>query len=378
MSNICKTVTLRTRKIKGGEQLSFYLDYYPGYRDESTMKVMRHESLGIYIYAKPKNQREKDYNDRMREKSEALRCRRYESIVNERYDFFDKEKMKGSFLAYFKEKAEKKNDKWMHVYQHFEVFCQGKCTFEEITVDLCNKFREYLLCAPQLTHKDRPLHINSAANYWSTFCASLHMAYREHKILENPNGFLERIDTIPTVKEHLSKQELINLANTPCEYSVLKNAFLFACLTGLRKSDIKQLEWKHIQPYGDGGMYITLRMIKTQELVNNPISDEAMELIGERSTGKVFVGFKDCMTQTALKNWLKEAGITKHITFHCTRHTFGSLQVDAGTSVYTVQHMLGHKNVETIQIYANMADQSMRDSVDRITLKPTVPLKLVK
>ena len=56
MSNICKTVTLRTRKIKGGEQLSFYLDYYPGYRDESTMKVMRHESLGIYIYAKPKNQ----------------------------------------------------------------------------------------------------------------------------------------------------------------------------------------------------------------------------------------------------------------------------------------------------------------------------------
>ena len=74
MSNICKTVTLRTRKIKGGEQLSFYLDYYPGYRDESTMKVMRHESLGIYIYAKPKNQREKDYNERMREKAEALRC----------------------------------------------------------------------------------------------------------------------------------------------------------------------------------------------------------------------------------------------------------------------------------------------------------------
>ena len=96
MSNICKTVTLRTRKIKGGEQLSFYLDYYPGYRDESTMKVMRHESLGIYIYAKPKSQREKEYNDRMREKAEALRCRRYESIVNERYDFFDKEKMKAT------------------------------------------------------------------------------------------------------------------------------------------------------------------------------------------------------------------------------------------------------------------------------------------
>ena len=78
------------------------------------MKVQRHESLGIYIFAKPRNQREKDYNERMTEKvttkweqyqtllsiaerewlrpkvkAEALRCRPYESIVNERYDFFD-------------------------------------------------------------------------------------------------------------------------------------------------------------------------------------------------------------------------------------------------------------------------------------------------
>ena len=96
MSNICKTVTLRTRKIKKGTQLSFYLDYYPGYRDESTMNVQRHESLGIYIFAKPKNQRERDYNERMTEKAEALRCRRYESIVNERYDFFDRERRKAT------------------------------------------------------------------------------------------------------------------------------------------------------------------------------------------------------------------------------------------------------------------------------------------
>ncbi len=180
MSNICKTVTLRTRKIKGGEQLSFYLDYYPGYRDESTMKVMRHESLGIYIYAKPKSQREKDYNDRMREKAEALRCRRYESIVSERYDFFDREKEKGSFLAWFKKKADARNAKWQNVYKHFEAFCEGKCTFGEIDVDLCNKFKEYLYTAPQTIHKKQKLHTNTIAGYWSTFRAVLHTAYRDH------------------------------------------------------------------------------------------------------------------------------------------------------------------------------------------------------
>lgn len=367
--NICKTVTLRTRKIKEGRQLSFYLDYYPGYRDEATMKVIRHESLGIYIYAKPKNQRERDYNERMTERAEALRCRRYEAVVNERYDFFDKEKTKGDFLAYFKAKAEKKNTKWEHVYKHFHRFTGGKCTFGEIDVELCNRFKEYLLTAPQFLHTKRKLHVNSVAGYWSTFRAVLHTAYRERKIRENPNGFLERIDTIPTEKEHLSQDELIRLADTPCDAPMLKKAFLFACLTGLRKSDVKALTWENIQPYGDGRMYVTVRMQKTKDLVNNPISDEALELAGPRGTGRVFPEFKDSMTQAPLKKWLKAAGITKRISFHSSRHTFGSLQVEAGTSIYVVQRLLAHKNVSTTQIYAEMADELKRQSVDRITLK---------
>ena len=52
----CKTVTLRKRKIKNGTQYSLCLDYYPGYRDNITMKVITREALGIYIFAKPANQ----------------------------------------------------------------------------------------------------------------------------------------------------------------------------------------------------------------------------------------------------------------------------------------------------------------------------------
>ena len=166
--------------------------------------------------------------------------------------------MKGDFLAYFKKLADKKNSKWQHVYMHFRTFTQGKCTFVEINVDLCNRFREYLLTAPQGLHKNRKLHINSAANYWSTFRASIHTAYRDRKIKENPNGFLERIETIPTDKEHLSQDEVIRLASTPCSAPALKRAFLFSCLTALRKSDIKKLTWEEIQSYGsDGVMYVT-------------------------------------------------------------------------------------------------------------------------
>ena len=132
------------------------------------------------------------------------------------------------------------------------------------------------------------MHINSVTGYWSAFRAVLHAAYRDGKIKENPNGFLDRIESIPTIREHLSQEELIRLAETPYEEEVLKRAFLFSCLTGLRKSDIKQLTWQQIQPYTNGKMFVTTRMQKTKQIVHNPISDEAYGLLGRQDSATRF------------------------------------------------------------------------------------------
>lgn len=83
-------------------------------------------------------------------------------------------------------------------------------------MDLYNRFCEYLLTAPQGLHKNKKLHVNSAVSYWPTFRASIHTAYRDRKTKENPNDFLERIETLPTDKEHLSQDEIIRLASTTC------------------------------------------------------------------------------------------------------------------------------------------------------------------
>ena len=58
-----------------------------------------------------------------------------------------------------------------------------------------------------------------------TFRASIHTAYRDRKIKENQNAFLERIETIPTDKDHLSQDEVICLAFTPCSASALNVRF---------------------------------------------------------------------------------------------------------------------------------------------------------
>lgn len=54
--------------------------------------------------------------------------------------------------------------------------------------------------------------------------------------------------------------------------------------------------------------------------------------------------------------------------FHCFRHTYASLQLELGTDIYTVQHLLNHKNVSTTQIYASHADPKTREAADRIRL----------
>ena len=84
--------------------------------------------------------------------------------------------------------------KWDCVCNHFEKFCGGKCTFGDITVELCEKFRDYLLKCKQIHLPNSYISRNSAAGYYSTFRALLKIAYKEKMLRENLNDFLEKIE----------------------------------------------------------------------------------------------------------------------------------------------------------------------------------------
>ena len=364
----CKTVTLRTRPLKNG-MLSYYLDYYPGYRDQETMKTIRHEGLNIYIYANPKNERERNFNATMSEKAEAIRCKRFESIVNDRYDFFDRHKLKADFLEYYRKQLRKHDQKWEFVYHHFYNFVHGKCTFEEIDIDLCNKFREYLLNAKQL-RRDGRISKNSASGYWSTFRGLLKILYHNRLITTNINDFLDKIATEDTPKDYLSVEELYKLAETPCKKPILKTAALFSCLTSLRISDILSLQWHEIVDFAAGGkcVHTITQKTKTEDII--PISDEALQLIGysPEKNGLVFKGLKRSWTQQPMKEWIREAGITKNITFHSYRRTYATLQGAAGTDIRTIQSNMAHKSITTTQRYMKVVDSNKREASNRISL----------
>ena len=154
----------------------------------------------------------------MTEKAEAIRCRRFESVVNERYDFFDRYKLKGDFLEYYRQQLRKHDQKWEFVYLHFKNFVHGKCTFEEIDIDLCNKFREYLLNVKKL-RRNGHISQNSASGYWSTFRGFLKILYRNGLIKTKESIPLEIKQPSDTITPEVKVMEVIEVPTVKNDYT---------------------------------------------------------------------------------------------------------------------------------------------------------------
>lgn len=99
------------------------------------------------------------------------------------------------------------------------------------------------------------------------------------------------------------------------------------------------------------------------------MNGQAAKLLGERGRGNDLVFPKLGPIQAArigIAAWVRGAGIDKHITFHCARHTFAVMMLDLGVDLYTVSKLLGHRNIETTQVYAKILDKNKQAAVERI------------
>lgn len=248
----CPKVTLRSRPISHGRR-SLYLDYYPAIRIPNTMKKTRTETLGIYVYARPRSQHEKSHNDEMYRKARLIASTRLPAIINKQYGFLDTARGNRDFLEYFRQIVGEHNSSlWKGCYNHFRFFVKNSCICAEVDIELCRKFRSYLLSAHQFRDPTRPLAHSSIVNYYLKFLSLLHNAYRDHMIEEDLAIQMEYIARKPTRREFLTPSELRTLSQTSCEIHVLKRASLFSCETGLRLSDVLALKWEDIVPNLEG------------------------------------------------------------------------------------------------------------------------------
>lgn len=369
MTNLCTKVTVRKRPIKNG-QTSLYLDFYPPIRNPKTGKLSRREYLGFYIYTNPTEKFQQEYNRSMLQKAELVKCRRTESIINEEFGFLDRSKGQESFLDYFKMRMNESTNKanWKAAYNHFANYSGGECRFCDLSVAYCQKFLDYML-SDKCKHNDKLMMSTTANNHLVKLKAALRMAYEDGHIKENIAKKLVKAKGHGNKRQYLNKEELVALSKAECKSDVLRRAGLFSCLTGLRLSDCILLKWEDIKKSSDGGWVLDITTKKTKTDAILPISDEALALCGERGEGQVFKKLTPNLIAAHLKDWIKAAGITKHITFHCFRHTFATLQLAGGTDIYTVSKLLTHSNLATTQVYAEVVNELKRDASERISLK---------
>lgn len=360
-------VILRQRDKNG--QISLYLEYYhKGKR--------QYEYLRLYLKAKPKTTDERAQNRETLKLAENLRAKRQIEIQNGIFGVNNLERLNSSFLSYFEILSERKRESdgnygnWRSTLKHLKNFSKADVRFADIDKEWLNDLKYYLINDARTKHNQK-LAKNSCSSYFNKVKAALKEATKDGYILRNPAEDIEGIKEAETKREFLTLEELQKASQTHCDIPVIKNAFIFSALTGLRFSDIQKLTWKEIQNSAENGYYIRFMQKKTKGQETLPISEDAVKLLGKRLSGDEPV-FHDLTyseyNNQKIREWMIRAGIEKYITFHCARHTYATLQLTLGTDIYTVSKLLGHKNLRTTEVYTKIIDEKKRDAANKIKI----------
>jgi integrase len=134
--------------------------------------------------------------------------------------------------------------------------------------------------------------------------------------------------------------------------------------------EMQNLAWGQIEYSETFGIRIKMIRQKTNKPYLINISEQAYKLLGERKqpTDKVFEALNNRDRYYYFNLWLAEAGIKKQMTFHDLRHTYGCLQIDLGTDIYTLQGNMGHSTPRQSMMYGKISDQRKREAADKIKL----------
>lgn len=368
-------ISLKQKKLKSGK-FSLYLEFYKGSHIDSN-GVKKHardfEYLKLYIDQNPKTSQEKKQAKETLELANQILALRQADFIQGKFNIKNTRKGKMSFLEYYKylkeERYESKGnyDNWDAAQKHLERYCSPSVTFNDMDENFVKGFKKHLDTNAK-TKSDLGLSQNSKYAYFNKFKAALREAYENGYLEKNLVKAVKGFEQGESKREYLTYLELQALSNAQCKYKVLKNAFIFSCLTGLRWSDINKLTWSEVRDEDDESRII-FRQQKTDGLEYLYISNQARSLLGERhaESARVFLGLKyGAHFNAEILRWCMRAGITKHITFHSARHTNAVLLLENGADIYTVSKRLGHKELRTTEIYAKIIDSKMKEAANSI------------
>ena len=397
------------QRLMADGQISLYLEYYLGRQSEPVLDadgepvlyesgkmagtpkykvkhLRRKENLNLYLVASPRTPIDRNHNKETLELAKKIRFEKEQEFLNDREGYRLKKKSKVNLLEYFADFTERANvaDRLVLVgalkdFKDFlkEEYPQYANSIEarNINKEMIQRFVDFLVD----NHKGQ-----GAETYYKRFKRLVNYAVEQGVISKSPcKGITTpKLDDV-LAKDILSQEEMQQLFATHYdgENPEIRRAFAMTCLTGIRRCDIVRLKYSDVD-YSN--RVLRFRQTKTEghsskSGVTTPLNDALLELIGTKpddaTDDYIFHLPSDTMCLKALRHWTKKAGISKHITWHCGRHSFATALLSNGSNIKVVSSLLGHSTLRFTEVYVRAVDKLKEEAINSL---PTLDLGRTK
>ena len=380
-------------------RISLYLEYYLGREetpvlDENGNPVLyetgkmigkpkvhikhnrRKENLQLYLIAKPRTPTERQQNKETLELAARIRAEREQQFKESMLGYRLKKDRNINFLDYYQAYIDSYTKKDLRMIKialnRFKDFLKEHYPLYEfsikpdlITKEMMERFVEYL--------QSRSVG-EGAKSIYQRFKKVMRYAIDHEVMLKDPcKGVVCKVDEQILRKDVLSMDEIQSLIQ--CHYDNespnVRRAFIFCLYCGLRFCDLKDLTYKNID--------YTNRLLKFEQNKTKghsahsgvviPLNDGLLSLVGETPDDlntSIFnlPSYESCCK--SVKRWVKRAGINKHISWHCARHSFAVNILNNGANIKTVASLLGHSGLKHTEKYTRAVDKLKSEAINSL------------
>ena len=369
---------LLRKSVKDGSEYSLYLEYQIGYNHDNGTSIRRKESLSLYLVASPRTPVERQKNKETLDLAKKIRFEREQEFLEDKEGYRLKKDKTVNFYDYYQAYVDNYTKKDIRVIemglrdfkactaQDYPQYAQ-RIEPKQITKDVRIKFSQFL------TKKHRGTGISSV---YRRFKKIINYGIDHGVFTQNPcKGVTVAPNDDMLVKEILSEKEMKQLFT--CHYEgenpIIRRAFAMTCLGGIRYCDVKRLT------YGEVDYENALIKFRQNKTINHSkrsgavinLTDITLAIIGPRPEDAkddtlIFPLPSSTMCLKALRHWTKRAGITKHITWHCGRHSFGTILLNKGSNVKVVADLLGHSSLKYVEVYVRAVDEEKKKALNSL------------
>ena len=351
---------------------------------DGVVKVNRHkEQLKLYLYTNPRTPIERTQNKETLELAKKIRFERSQQLLESGEGYRLKRQRQVDFINYFQtyiDNYTKKDVVMLKIaLQRFKDFLSDTPEYtkylngikpDQLSRDMMLDFTEYL----QTRSKGE-----GAKSLYQRFKKVINYAIDHDVMVKNPcKGVTIKIDENVLTKDVLSQDEITTLMATHYNFEspTIRRAFIFSLYSGLRYCDVKALTFGNVD---FSNRLLMFEQHKTKGHSANsgvviPLNDGLLALIGQPQEGEgkdtlIFPLPSHEACNLALKRWVTRAGINKHITWHCARHSFATNILSNGANIKTVSSLMGHSSLKYTEKYTRAVDKLKADAINTL---PTI------